>query len=62
MPKELDRMTKTRDKLIELAEIADRDGFEAIREKISSIAEEAGQIVEGSILAEQNLTGQYASA
>ena len=55
-------MTKTRDKLIELAEIADRDGFEAIREKISSIAEEAGQIVEGSILAEQNLTGQYASA
>ena len=62
MPKDIDRITKTRDELFKLAEIAGREGFEEFREKISDIAEEAGQIAEGLILAEQNLTGQYASA
>ena len=49
MPKELDqkeRMTKTRDGLMRLVEIADRDGFEEFKEKISGIAEEANRMVE----------------
>ncbi|MFA5742493.1 MAG: hypothetical protein WCX77_00630 [Candidatus Paceibacterota bacterium] len=49
MPKELDqkeRMVKTRDGLVRLVEIADREGFEEFREKIVGIAEEASRMVE----------------
>jgi len=60
MPEGLDRLTKTRDELFRLVEIAGREGFEEFREKIIGIAEEANRMVENP--AEQNLAEQYAPA
>ncbi|MFA5747039.1 MAG: hypothetical protein WC926_03100 [Candidatus Paceibacterota bacterium] len=62
MPKELDakRLSQTRDELAKLAMIADSEGFESFGEKISSIAQEAGRMVEEQTLAAS--TEQYVSA